>query len=122
VDKGLYVIKEFLKEKLEEIPNIINQSLDTQTRKSVQVHMVARHLTKKLAHEAPEEYGEYFWYDKIFYSKLDEKPVSIEFFVNKPFEKFINNDGEFVSDDKTSAFMLKRKLLCTTHIGRQKIF
>ena len=106
IERGSYVLKQYLEEKIEDITHLVGESITTQTRKNVQMHMVARHLAKSMAKEVPDEFGDIFWYEKIFFSEFMGESVAIEKFVDGPFEKYVNNNGTFEVDD-TSVLMLK---------------
>ena len=70
---------------------------DVHTRKQVQMHTVARHLTKKLSTKIPTEFGQCFWYNQVFYTQFQDEPATIEEFVPGNFTKYINNNRESYS-------------------------
>ena len=76
LERCMYVFKMYRREKLTEIINLVNETEDTHTRKNVQMHMVAHHLAECMVRDAPSEFGDHFWYDKVYYSELDGKPMS----------------------------------------------
>jgi len=57
------------------------------------MHAVARNTTLRFSSRVPSSFGDTFSYDKVFYSVLDELPVTVEQFVPGEFKKCVNNDG-----------------------------
>lgn len=70
--------------------------METHTRKQVQMHTVARQLTKRFSSIVPEESGQSFAYNKVFYSRFNDEPVTVEEFVSGQFTKYVNNDGNCI--------------------------
>ena len=75
-------------------------TVDTHTRKNVQIHMVAHHLAECMFRDPPSELGNHFWYNKVYYSELDGKLMSVEKYIDRPFKKFVNNNCDFEKEDK----------------------
>ena len=109
LERGTYVVKVPLD--MEQNEETLNGDTNDQTRKTVQMHMLARHLAACLAFEAPKEFGKCFEYEKVYYTVFDGKGASIEKFIEGTFVKYINNNGEFVDGiagelmEKAQAFM-----------------
>ena len=95
---GDFVIKRFLPAEITE--RIIDQfnSLEEHSRKSVQMHSLARHLAQKFEQIVPEIFGETFKYTKLYFGKCElngeASVVTIEKFLpGENFIKYVNNDG-----------------------------
>ena len=88
-----WVIKQFKEKQAEKVETIVKISLENHTRKQVQMHSVAKKLAEMMAKKVPLEFGETFKYDRIYFSKVETKPVTVEEFVPGACMKFINNDG-----------------------------
>lgn len=76
-------------------------SIEDHTRKQVQLHSAARSIAQSFAARAPTSFGELFRYKKIYYSKVEDTPVTVEEFIPGKFEKYINNDGKISSHYKS---------------------
>ena len=92
-----WVIKKYNAKAKDAIKNSMKTTEDVHTRKQVQMHTVARHLTKKLSTKIPTEFGQCFWYNQVFYTQFQDEPATIEEFVPGNFTKYINNNGESYS-------------------------
>ena len=115
LERCMYVFKIYRREKLTEIIILVNETEDTHTRKNVQMHMVAHHLAECMFRDAPSEFGDHFWYDKVYYSELDGKPMSVEKYVDKPFKKFVNNNGDFAKEDKCAEMLKSQAFMHYTY-------
>ena len=71
-----------------------NTNIESHCRKQVQMHEVARHLTKKFKSQAPKEMGKRFQCNHVYYTTIKEQPATVEEFVPGHFVKLINNDGK----------------------------
>ena len=76
----------------------MGQSLEEHTKKVVQMHYLVRNFTAKLKEELVAQdnevlFGETFSYKKIFMGKIGEEYVTIEEFVDRTFQKYVNNNG-----------------------------
>ena len=89
-----WVIKVYKEGTVEVIKDSLDMSPEDHTRKQVQMHMVAKAIALKLAKKAPSSYGKVFEYHSIYFSKIEETPVTIEKYVPGNFTKYINNTGE----------------------------
>lgn len=71
IDKGVvptvWVFKQYLEKAIKTIVDDLGTSKEDHTRKQVQMHVVARHLTKRLAKNAPPEFDKTFEYVEVFY-------------------------------------------------------
>ena len=113
--RGLYVIKSYIPENI--LPES-NESIEAQTRKSVQMHMLARYFAKCFVNDAPPDFGDSFFYSKSYYSTMDGYPVSIELFLDGHFEKLINNNGLKTYSGTNSEYIEKAE--CFVHYTHQK--
>ena len=53
----------------------------------------ARNLTTRFSSKVPANIGDSFQYGKVFYSVLDDLPVTVEEFVPGEYRKYVNNNG-----------------------------
>ena len=97
--------------------------MEIHTRKQVQMHTVARQLTKRFSSIVPEEFGQSFAYNKVFYSRFNDEPVTVEVeFVSGQFTKYVNNDGNcIIPKEDAHPLSLKKSLTkssayCTTQV------
>ena len=67
--------------------------MEDHTGEQVQMHAVARNITQRFSLRIPSPFGDTFSYSKVFYSVLDELPVTVEEFVPGEFQKYANIDG-----------------------------
>ena len=87
-DKGIrtWVVICYKEDAQEAILNDLQLTLETHTRKQVQMHVVARY-------KAPAKFGQCFSYDTVYFSTLDSRPVTVEKYIGGNFTKYINHDG-----------------------------
>lgn len=98
IDKGDYVLKRYIKEKVPEIEALFG-TIEAHTRKAVQMNALARNFAHTLQLERPfTEYGETFVYTKVYYSSFNGDFVTLEKFLEGEFTKYINNTGELCSE------------------------
>jgi len=90
------VVKKYHVKSKNAIEDTLKTTTEIHTRKQVQMHTVARQLTKKFSSIVPEEFGQSFVYNKVFYSRLNDEPVTVEEFVSGQFTKYVNNDGKCI--------------------------
>ena len=90
---GQWVVKKYQPTSVKTIVDILNSTVEDHTRKQVQMHAVARNITQRFSARVPIPFGDTFSYGKVFYSVLDELPVTVEEFVPGEFQKYVNNDG-----------------------------
>lgn len=72
---------------------MLRSTVEDHTRKQVQMHEVVRNITQRFTSRVPSKFGDYIHYEKVFYSVLDDLPVTEEELVPGEFRKYINNDG-----------------------------
>lgn len=92
-------------------------SVEAHTRKQVQMHCVARNITQRFSAKIPEEFGHTFSYGKVFYSMLENVPVTIEAYMPGEFVKYINNDGECLDCPREDLEELFQKSQCLSHFS-----
>ena len=115
-----WVIKKYLKGTLEDIIKT-NQTVESHTRKAVQMHHLARNFTsqlkEKVEKETLTEFGTSFHYKKVFLGKMsDGDYVTIEEFIDGVFVKYINNNGDICTEDD----VLCDKAQCFAHFTYEK--
>ena len=88
-----YVLKKFKTEQIADIERLFG-TIEAHTRKMVQMNALARNLALKMSLDAPEEFGETFAYNKLYFGKVDKAVVTLERFLEGKFVKHINNTGE----------------------------
>ena len=94
--KEKWVVKEYNVKSKNTIEDTLQTTIEIHTRKQVQMHTVARQLTKQFSTIVPEEFGQSFAYNKVFYSRFNGKAVTVEEFVSGQFTKYVNNDGKCI--------------------------
>ena len=92
-DKRLWVLKTYNEQAKTTIINHLSMGVEAHARKQVQMHEVARHLTKKLQKSAPSAFGETFHYNKVFYTTFQDQPATLEEYIEGAFVKYVNNNG-----------------------------
>ena len=60
------------------IEDTLKMCVEAHNRKQVQMHCVNRNIAQRFSAKIPEEFGQTFSYGKVFYSVLDNIPVTIE--------------------------------------------
>lgn len=116
--QGQWVVKTYNYIAVETIEDKLNSSIESHTRKQVQMHAVARHIAKNFALKAPTEFGECFKYNRCYYTTYNGKPATIEEYVPGSFVKYINNNGKCVdpADGSTNEYKeLFAKAQCLVH-------
>ena len=93
--KKKWVVKEYNVKSKKTIEDTLKTTVEIHTRKQVQMYTVARQLTKQFCIIVPEEFGQSFAYNKVFYSRFNGKPVTVEEFVPGQFTKYVN-DGKCI--------------------------
>ena len=87
------MVKKYQPTSVKTITDMLKSTVEDHTRKQVQMHAVARNITQRFSSRVPSPFGDTFSYGKVFYSVLDELPVTVEEFVPGEFQKYVNNDG-----------------------------
>jgi hypothetical protein len=106
-ERKMYVVKMYNEKAVRIIQNTLNTAVEDHARKQVQMHAVAWHITKGFSLRVPPEFGECFKYNKVHYSCLNDKPVTVEDFVPGKFEKYVNNNGKCVAPPESSSSEIK---------------
>jgi hypothetical protein len=88
-----WVVKTYNARARSTIGETVNTSIEDHCRKQVQMHAVARHLTKKFESKAPSSFGKCFKYTHCYYTTYNGEPATIEEYVPGTFVKIVNNDG-----------------------------
>ena len=97
-----WVIKETKEDMMSQVTHTFNITLAEHTRKQVQMNAVARSIAMSFRKKAPENFGECFHYKKVFFSRIEDTPVTIEEYIPGTFTKYLNNNGlviEAISED-----------------------
>ena len=108
-----WVVEKYL-ESASEIIKATQETEESHTRKSVQMHYLARNFASQLKEQIEKEqlmvFGTTFEYKKVFMGKTDSGEfVLIEEYIDGDFIKYINNNGKVCEKgtvcDKTQAFV-----------------
>ena len=108
-----WVVKKYLKSASETI-KATQETEESHTKKSVQMHYLARNfasqLREKIEKEQLMEFGPTFEYKKVFMGKTNSGEfVSIEEYIDGDFIKYINNNGDVCENgtvcDKAEPFV-----------------
>jgi len=115
-----WVVKKYLPQSIDVIKKL-NQDVGQQTRKVVQMHMLAQNMCLCLKQELEKEsildlYGQTLMYNKIYMGRIaneaeDRKWVTVEEFIDGEFAKYINNDGELCGDNTVIRQKVKVSLI-----------
>ena len=102
--KGRYVLKRYKDDHVEDIKELFG-SLDNHTRKSVQMHSLARYYAMHLEKETLSllDYGKTFEYSEVYLGKNEDDLVTLEPYMEGEFMKYINNDGHICEKDSEVA-------------------
>lgn len=96
--KGRYVVKRYKPDEMKAIEEVFG-SVDNHTRKSVQMHTLAKYYASAMEKEVStcKEFGETFKYTKVYLGRsCDGQLVTVEPYMEGEFVKYINNDGEII--------------------------
>ena len=104
--KRKWVLKKYNDSSVKTIEETLSLTVEDHARKQVQMHSVASAIATKFSSNAPDEFGQSFSY-KIFYTKLNEVPATLEEFVDGTFAKHINNNGGFVEPATDCGYRIK---------------
>jgi len=125
-ESKVWVVKKYLLQTVNTIKEL-GQDVEQQTRKVVQMHMLAQNLCNQLEKELKREsvlelYGATLKYNKIYLGKImddklnDFQWVTVEEFIPGEFTKYINNDGELCGDDS----MVRQKCESLAHYSYER--
>ena len=101
------MVKKYQEPSIKTIEDIL--SVEAHARKQVQMHCVASNITQRFSAKIPDEFGLTFSHGKVFYSVLENVPVTIEAYLHGEFIKYIDNDGECLDAPKTTWKSYSRK-------------
>lgn len=122
-----WVIKKYNEKARTTIVTTLSSTVEIHARKQVQMHSVARHLTKQFTLKVPKSFGKSFSYNKVFFAMYDGQPVTVEEFVPGAFTKYVNNDGHCIQPSEASEsveeiFQKAQALVHYTYVvSRQKL-
>lgn len=111
-EETTWVVKKYLTSAVDIIRET-NETEETHTQKSIQMHYLARNfasqLKERIAKDEITEFGQTFVYKKVFMGKTDDEEfVTIEEYIDGNFVKYINNNGDICDGgeicDKAEAF------------------
>ena len=116
-----WVVKKYKPEAILTI-NQTGQSVETHSKKVVQMHCLAQNFAQQLKAKIEKEgltqlFGETMQYGDIYLGKEGDEHVTIEEYVNGDFVKYTNNDGIVCPCD--DATMLE-KAECLSHFSYEK--
>ncbi|XP_028413094.1 alpha-protein kinase vwkA-like [Dendronephthya gigantea] len=112
-----WVVKYYLPKAEKDIEEA-NQSLESHTKKTVQMHMLARNFAIQLEKTMESSvYKTPLKYNKVFFGVTDDNQyVSVEEYVSGDFMKYINNDGISCVEESD----VSQKAGCLAHFSYQK--
>ncbi|CAB4003550.1 transient receptor potential cation channel subfamily M member 6-like [Paramuricea clavata] len=116
-DKEKWVIKKYHERAVNTITGTLNSTVEDHTHKQVQIHSVARHLTKVFSNKVPQEFGECFTFNRAYYTVYQGQPATVEEFVEGTFRKYVNNNGKVCRPEVCSAEVMTiiEKAECLVH-------
>lgn len=112
---GDWVVKKYKPTSNETIKEVLKSTVEDHTRKQVQMHAVARNITRRFSSKVPAEFGDSFQYGKVFYSVLDDLPITVEEFVPGEFRKYVNNNGACLTSPGDACDEVFAKAQCLVH-------
>lgn len=93
-DNEKWVVKKYHGKAANTITGTLNSTIEDHTRKQIQMHCAARHLTKVFSNKVPQEFGECFTFNRAYYTVYQGEPATVEEFVEGTFRKYVNNNGK----------------------------
>lgn len=116
-----WVIKKYLTKTVEDI-QFLNQTVESHTKKIVQMYNLARNLAARLQQEFAEagnsdKFGTLLNYNKVFFGKCGYEIVTVEEFIGGKFDKHINNTGNICGDTESDVC---QKAECLVHYTFEK--
>lgn len=112
---GDWIVKKYKPTSIETIKEVLKSTVEDHTRKQVQMHAVARNITQRFSSKVPAEFGDSFQYGKVFYSVLDDLPITVEEFVPGEFRKYVNNNGACLTSPGDACDEVFAKAQCLVH-------
>ncbi|XP_020898264.1 uncharacterized protein LOC110237033 [Exaiptasia diaphana] len=90
-----WVIKRYIEKARDQILNL-GLTIEDHTRKTVQMHLLARNLAKQLKERVRDvkEFGKALTYHNIYLGETGGDFVTIEVFIEGEFKKYLNNNGK----------------------------
>lgn len=113
-----WVIKRYIEKAKDQILNL-GLTLEEHTKKTVQMHLLARNFAKQLKNNVKDEkeFGEALRYHNIFLGETSDGDfVTVEEFIDGEFKKYLNNNGKVpkaIEDDDVNAL----KAQCLAHFS-----
>ena len=103
------MIKKFLPETIKCIKEELNQTVENQAKKGIQMHYLAKSFAEQMQGRVEDvckkEYGNTFFYGKVLMGKDENvEVVTVEEFVPGEFVKYINNNGVVSESISTKSF------------------
>ena len=111
------MVKKYREESIKTVQDTLKLSVEAHTRKQVQMHSVARNVTQQSSTKIPAEFGDTFSYGKVFYSMLENVPVTVEAYIPGEFVKYINNNGVCIDSPNEELDTLFLKSQCHSHFS-----
>ena len=120
---GKWVMKNHKEETLTEIERL-NQDVEQQARKCIQMNSLAKYLAelfKKQVEELVSNFGEVLVYNEVFLGRLPSGDfVTFERFLEGTFDKYINNTGVPCTGPGGEKDLLVKKAECFVHFTHEK--
>ena len=119
---GVWVIKRYLPTTVKGIEEL-GQTAEEHTRKTVQMHALARNFSLQLEQKVNElntdiSFGEVPKYGRIYYGETDKGEfVTIEGFIEGTFVKYTNNNGALCV---SASDIIGQKAQCLSHFSYEK--
>ena len=116
---GNLVLKRYRPERISDLTNLFS-SLESHTRKVVQMHSLACYFVRKMKADAPPDFGIHFLYTELYYGKLCDEYVTLETFIPGMFKKYVNNTGDIVTTDGTETALKAETFVHYTYVTSNK--
>ena len=97
----MWVVKTYNEKATSTIRDDLGSTLDDHTRKQVQMHEVARHVTKGFSVKVPKEFGKCFSYNHVLFTKYKDTVATVEEYMQGASMKYVNNNGECIHPPET---------------------
>jgi hypothetical protein len=119
-----WVVKRYLEDVVKEITTDLNQSMEEQTKKVIQMHYLSKNFADQLSqvvkqNNVGKDFGPVMQFRMAYFGKLQGagECVTIEEYIHGEFVKYVNNTGEVCvpSDD-----VLGQKAVCLVHFSYEK--
>jgi hypothetical protein len=119
---GVWVIKRYLPTTIKGIEDL-GQTAEEHTRKTVQMHVLARNFSLQLEQKvkdlnAESSFGEVPKYGRIYYGETEKGEfVTVEGFIDGNFVKYTNNNGALCVKESD---IIGQKAQCLSHFSYEK--